>query len=181
MKGFLRIILSLFSLIIMVVAAVTLLTTSAIITSSHIIRVIGWVTASSTASIAVYIVSVLLGLLSVIAIIINDSLASKLKGGIMIQSEIGAVQISNQTFENIIIGITKKYTGIKTVKVEVKIKNKGVQTDLYAYVLQDTVIADLTVAIQEDIKETILKQTTVVVENVNIKVKGTYAVNESKV
>jgi len=180
MKGFLKLIIALFSLIIVIMAAITLLITSEIITVGHVTKIMNILIQSSTISMITYIVSVVIGLLAIVAIILSDSLSAKLKGGIMLPSDMGAVQISNQTFENIIIGITKKYSGIKTVKVEVKVKNNGITTNIYAYVLQDTVIADLTASIQEDIKQTILKQTTVLVESVDIRVKGTYALSETK-
>ena len=59
-------------------------------------------------------------------------------------------------------------------------KETGISVDLFAYVLQDTVISDITSKLQEDIKAVVLKQTTVAVETVNVKIKGVYTLNENK-
>ena len=56
----------------------------------------------------------------------------------------------------------------------------AINVDIFAYVLQDTVISDITEKLQKDVKETVLKQTTVEVNNVNVKVKGIYELNGEK-
>ena len=81
-------------------------------------------------------------------------------------------------FREAVENVAKKYAGVKTAKVNVKMKETGICVDLFAYVLQDTVISDITSKLQEDIKETVLKQTTVAVEAVNVRIKGVYTLNE---
>ena len=56
----------------------------------------------------------------------------------------------------------------------------GIDVEVFAYVLQDTVISDITDKLQKDIKETVLKQTTVEVHNVNVKIKGIYELAQAK-
>lgn len=180
MKGFLKFVITIFSLIIVLISSSALLITAGILRINHIERVINYVLSSSTISTTIYVTSIIFGLIAIIAIIMSDTLSSKMKRSVKLSSELGGIQISNQTFENIIIGITKKYSGIKTVKVEVKVKDGSLNTDIYVYVLQDTIISDISKSLQDDIKEKILKQTTVTVSNVNIKVKGTYVLSEIK-
>lgn len=180
MRSFLRTMVVIFSIIIVGVSIIAMLTVSQILSLGMIAKFVNLIVFSNTVSIAVFVLSMVLAILAVISIMGSDSLSSNVKGGIVIPAEIGEVQISNQTFENIITGVTNKYAGIKTAKVEVKVTEEGLITDIFAYVLQDTVIADITAKLQEDIKDTVIKQTTIAVKNVNIKIKGTYTLAVSK-
>lgn len=180
MRSFLRTMIVIFSLIIVICSILTMLVISQILSLGMIAKFVNLIVFSNTVSIAVFVLSMVFAILAIISIIGSDSLSSNVKGGIVIPAEIGEVQISNQTFENIITGVTNKYAGIKTAKVEVKVTEEGLITDIFAYVLQDTVIADISAKLQEDIKDTVIKQTTIAVKNVNIKIKGTYTLAVSK-
>lgn len=135
---------------------------------------------SSVLNLIAYIITIAIIFMSLIAIMFSDTLTKDIKSGIILPLTIGDVQIAPQTFENIILNVSKKYGGVKTTKVTVKIKETGLIVDVFAYVLQDTVISDISDKLQNDIKETVLKQTTVAVEKVNIRVKGIYSLNEPK-
>ena len=178
MRNFLRTMLVVFGVLsVIVVAALLLLiagkvqiTTAAVALSylaAH--RIVRWVVIGAL---------IVYGLCSIVAIAFSGNVTNDLKGGIILPLKVGEVHISSQTFESIVTNVAKKYAGVKTAKVNVKIKETGISVDLFAYVLQDTVISDITSKLQEDIKETVLKQTTVAVEAVNVKIKGVYTLNE---
>lgn len=135
---------------------------------------------STLLRIITYVITCILSIMALVAIIYSDTLTKDIKGGIVLPLTIGDVQIAPQTFENIVLNITKKYAGVKTTKVLVKIKETGLTVDLFAYVLQDTIISSISDKLQNDIKETVFKQTTVAVEKVNIRVKGIYSMQETK-
>ncbi len=180
MKSFIRTMIVVFSLIMVIVCVGVVLVVSGTISTNSIGMMIGEISSNEMARNIVYVVSGVIGVFAIISILGSDSLSSNLKGGIILPDEIGAVQISNQTFENIITNVTKKYAGIKTAKVDVKVSEEGLIVDIFAYVLQDTVISDVSAKLKEDIKDTVLKQTTVAVKNVNVKIKGTYTLAEPK-
>lgn len=180
MKSYIRTMIVVFSLIMVIICAGVILMISGIISTDAIGMIIGEISSNEIIRNITYGIAGILMVLAIISILGSDSLSSNSKGGIILPDEIGEVQIANQTFENIITNITKKYAGIKTGKVDVKVSEEGLNVDIFAYVLQDTVISDLTSKLKEDIKDTILKQTTVEVKNVNVKIKGTYTLAESK-
>lgn len=180
MKGFLRTIIIIFSVIIVAEAVLMLFVASGILTAEMVSRVAYKISSTKDIANVTYGISIIFAILGIIAVFGSDTLSSNVKGGVILPGEIGAVQIANQTFENIITNVTKKYGGIKTAKVEVKLVEDGLMADIFAYVLQDTVISDITSKLQEDIKDTIIKQTTVAVKNVNVKIKGTYTLAEPK-
>lgn len=180
MKSFLKQMLVVFGIVVVVFVALSILLISGKLMPSHIIRIVNFITSSEIITVSMYIVSVILGILAVLSIAFSGNLTQDIKGGIILPLKVGNVHISNQTFENIALNVAKKYDGLKTVRVAVKVKDTGTSVDVFAYVLQDTVISEITEKIQKDIKETILKQTTVAVETVNVKIKGVYTINENK-
>lgn len=180
MKNFLRTMLVIFSVLTVVSVACVLLMISDKINLSDINMVLNYIDSHRVINLATIVALAIYGLCAVICIAFSSTLTSDIKGGIILPLKVGQVHISNQTFESIVTNVAKKYNGVKTAKVNIKIKETGVIVDVFAYVLQDTVISDITSKLQEDIKEAVLKQTTVEVETVNIKIKGVYTVSEQK-
>ncbi|MBR5227893.1 MAG: alkaline shock response membrane anchor protein AmaP [Clostridia bacterium] len=180
MKKFLRTMIIIFSLIVVAVSAVSLCLITDLIDITSVAKVVGFLGANEVRVIISFVVFILLGVLGLVCIVASDTLTSDIKGGVELSLDVGNVHISNQTFENIVLNVAKKYGSLKTNRVAVKMTENGILVDVYAYVLQDTVISDITEKLQKDIKETVLKQTTVEVNNVNVKVKGIYELNEPK-
>lgn len=180
MKSFLRTMLVVFGVLSVIMVAGLLLIISGEISYGTILLGINYIVTHQVIKTIAIIVFVIYGLCSVIAVAFSGIVTNDLKGGVILPLKVGEVHISSQTFESIVTNVAKKYAGIKTAKVNIKIKETGINVDLFAYVLQDTVISDITSKLQEDIKASVLKQTTVAVETVNVKVKGVYTLNENK-
>ena len=62
----------------------------------------------------------------------------------------------------------------ENVKVEINVSEEGVSTNIFAYILPDTILPELTSKVQNNIKSGVKKQTTVEIKEANIKVKGVY-------
>ena len=180
MKNFLKTMLVFFGIMGVISVALLLLLLSGHEFTLNVLKVWGQIVSNRPIQMASMIILVIYGILSVITIALSGNINSDAKGGVILPMKTGEVHISSQTFESIVTNVAKKYKGVKTAKVNIRLRETGVSVDLYVYVLQDTVIADITSKIQEDVKETILKQTTVTVENVNVRIKGVYTLNENK-
>ena len=180
MRNFLRTMLVIFGILSVAMVTGILLLIAGKVSITSLVVALSYLTTHQIIKFVVIGVLIVYGLCSVVAIAFSGNVTSDLKGGIILPLKVGEVHISSQTFEAIVENVAKRYAGIKTAKVNVKIKETGINVDLFAYVLQDTVISDITSKLQEDIKGTILKQTTVAVESVNVKVKGVYTLNENK-
>ena len=180
MKNFLRTMLVFLGIFAVVTAVCMLLTISGNGDILKFNEILGYIESSRAIQIAAIVVLAIYGLLGVLSVALSGNLNNDVKSGVVLELKIGDVHISTQTFESIVTNVAKKYDGIKTAKVNIKLRETGVGVDLYVYVLQDTVITDITSKIQADIKDTILKQTTVAVENVSVRVKGVYTPNENK-
>jgi len=180
MKSFLRTMLVVFGVLSVIMVAATLLLMAGKLSITTIVIGLNYILTHSVLKVVFITLLILYGLCAVTAIAFSGKVTSDLKGGIILPLKVGEVHISSQTFESIVTNVAKKYAGVKTAKVNIKVKETGISVDLFAYVLQDTVISDLTSRLQEDIKSVVLKQTTVAVETVNIKIKGVYTLNENK-
>ena len=113
-------------------------------------------------------------LLGLIGIFSFSNEGEDVKTGLAIKNDNGTVYITKETFENIILGITKNYPELKNVKVEINVSEEGVSTNIFAYILPDTILPELTSKVQNNIKSGVKKQTTVEIKEANIKVKGVY-------
>lgn len=180
MKSFLRTMLVVFGVLSVVMVAGILFIMAGKLSLATILVGMRYIASHEIIKLISIAVLSIFGLCSVICIAFSGIITNDLKGGIILPLKVGDVHISSQTFESIVTNVAKKYAGLKTAKVNIKIRETGIQVDLFAYVLQDTVISDITSKLQEDIKEVVLKQTTVAVETVNVKVKGVYTLNENK-
>ena len=120
-------------------------------------------------------------ILTVFNLCIKNSKAEDIKSGVAIKQDGGTVYLAKDTFENIVLNITKSYASLKNVKVSITISEQGIIANIYAYILPDTIVQTVSVKLQENVKASILNQTTVEIKEVNLKVKGVYINQEKKV
>ncbi len=172
MKGFVKLISLIFSFLIIVMSVVVILYIAGIIKIGYIGEMVEAINSSRDSRIATITVTGILGVLGIITIIASDSSEDVSKGGLILPLEVGKVCISNQTFENIVMGVTKKYAQFRNVKVNVGVNEQGLFVNIYVYIIPETVVADVMAKLQQDVKVSVLKQTTVEVKEIDIKVKG---------
>ena len=180
MKGFNKFLAILFSLIIVFLCVITILYVGDIIDVRDISNVLDMLVQSKESKLTTVVVSAVIGLIALVFAITTDSADSKGGASLTLPLSTGNISISCQTFETMVLNVAKKYNNLKNVKAKVDIKEDGLYVDLFVYVLEGTVVADIMCKIQQDIKTTILKQTTVEVKTVEVKVKGIYNLNENK-
>lgn len=167
-----KFLLRVFSFIIIVAAIILILySTQMIVEVEALKELCGWLTSNKYVGLGVGGVFALLGLVGLFSA--SDSQES-LKGGLAIKTEKGTVYITKETFESIILGVTRGYAELKNVKVDIQMNEDGVVANVYTMILPDTVVPTLTAKLQESIKNSIKKQTTVEIKEANVKIKGVY-------
>ena len=119
-------------------------------------------------------VSAVVSILAVIGLFADFDSKDDMKSGIAIKRENGNVYIAKETFESIVLNVVRSFASLKNFKAVVSIEEDGVKANIYTYVLADTVVPTITSKLQENIKDAVLKQTTVEIKEVNVKVKGVY-------
>ncbi len=172
MRNLEKLILILFSIIILIISVFLILTSTEMIKPIQILNSVqNWLIANKVVGIVIGSIFALLGLIGVFSC---SSSSEDVKTGIAIKNENGTVYITKDTFENIILGITRNYPELKNVRVEINVDETGVMANIFAYILPDTVLPELTAKLQNHIKTGLKKQTTVEIKEANIKVKGVY-------
>lgn len=172
MKDFQRVILVIFSFIGVALAVCILFASTNIMNMPDmVLKANNYLVNHKSVGIVIGAIMAILGLIGIFAT--TDSQEEK-KGGIAIKSESGTVYITKDTFENIVLGVTKKYVELKNVKVDVLMSEEGLEANIYTSILPDTVVPTLTAKVQENVKSSVLKQTTVEMKDVNVKIRGVY-------
>ncbi len=180
MKGVNKFLAVIFSILIVFSCIAVILYVGEIIDNQNIINTLDMFVATKEAKLATIIVSAVIGFLAIVFAITTESSDSAGGASLTLPLSTGNISISMQTFESMVLNVAKKYNNLKNVKVKVDIREDGLYVDLYVYVLEGTVVSDIMCKLQEDIKTSILKQTTVEVKLVEVKVKGIYNLSENK-
>lgn len=181
MKGFNKFFAILFSLMIVFLCIIVILYVGDIINTNNISNVLDKFVQTRESKLTTVVISSIIGLSALIFAITTDSADSRGGASLTLPLSTGNISISSQTFETIVLNVAKKYNNLRNVKAKVDIKEDGLYVELFVYVIEGTIVADIMCKIQEDIKTTVLKQTTVEVKAVEVKVKGIYNLNENKV
>lgn len=172
MKGFEKFLLILFSILTLAIAISIILTSTQMIDLAPILKNLENILinnkVASVVTGGIFVLILLLGIFS------SSGSKEEVKSGLAIQGEKGTVYITKDTFESIIESITRSYAELRNVKVTIDMTEEGVVANVFAMILPDTVVPTLTAKLQENIKSSIKKQTTVEIKEANIKIKGVY-------
>lgn len=180
MSNFEKIILVIFSILILLIAVLFILIGYGVLNITVLAQIMTVMFASEITKMISTIILGLIAILSLVGMFVNVG-STDSKKGLVLKYDTGLVYITKETFENIALSVSKKYGGVKNPKTVVNIKDDKISVNLFIFVLPDTIVSDITAKLQKDICETISKITTVKVNNVNIKVKGVYMQAEAKV
>lgn len=181
MKGINKILAVIFSIILVFLCIMLILYVGNIVKLDNIANVLDMFTATKEAKLTTIIVSAIVGLLAIVFGITVDGSENSYGTSLTLPLSTGNISINAQTFETMVLNVTKKYNSLKNVKAKVDIKEDGLYVVLFVYVLEGTVVSDVMCKVQEDIKATILKQTTIEVKQVEVKVRGIYSKTEPKI
>lgn len=172
MKGFEKFILIIFSIIIIVLSVSLILASTEMIDLTQIIN--KGINLATANKIPCLVIGAVLSLFALVGLFSSSDNGEDIKTGLAIKTEKGTVFITKETFESIIVSVAKNYPELKNVKVDIKVGDTGVIANIYTMILPDTVVPTLSAKLQENIKSSILKQTTVEIKEANIKIKGVY-------
>ena len=130
--------------------------------------------------VAVLVVGAIVSLFGLIGLFSTSGSEEDSRSGLAIKNESGTVFLNRDTFETMIISVARNYPELVNPKVDVNISEEGVKANVYAMILPDTVVPTLTEKLQENIKSTVKKQTTIEIKEANIKIKGVYIEPQKK-
>lgn len=178
MRGFEKFILCVFSVIMIVLSVFVILVSTGMIQIGDLYQVaVNFLTANK---VAVLVVGAIVSLFGLIGLFSTSGSEEDSRSGLAIKNESGTVFLNRDTFETMIISVARNYPELVNPKVDVNISEEGVKANVYAMILPDTVVPTLTEKLQENIKSTVKKQTTIEIKEANIKIKGVYIEPQKK-
>ena len=143
-----------------------------------------YLTAMPTVSNITLVVSILLMLLAIKCIFFDnyDKNNMESKSGILLANQDGKLLISKETLENLIINVVKGFEAAQNAQTKVIFdKENNIIVYLTLFVEPNTVIKELSLNLQNRIKEEVKKASDLEVKEVNITVRDIAPVEEKKI
>ncbi len=179
-----RIILYIYSLIILIESIITILLIFGWAKIESIVYLITDMLNNVTVYNTVFVISVILIILSIKAMLFNNFKSNetmeaevkrkdKMGEGVLIENEDGKLLISKDTIERLANSVVRNFSNIQDARTKVLIDdNNKIAIIVELQILQNTVIKDLNANLQSRIKEVIKQATDLEVNEVNVKIKN---------
>ena len=130
---------------------------------------------SEKASKGILIISIICLICAVKCIFFESSNKEKKKTGVLMQNDNGKLLISKSTIENIVVNVTNGFESAQNVDVDIDLDNyNNLIVNVNMDVSQNVVIKELTLNMQNKIKEAIKKTSDLEVKEVNVKIKSIF-------
>ncbi len=174
MKFFDKLVLKIFSIIILAIGIVLILLMTGIINGEIIANEIIRLSDGETAiKITIGVLAVLM-LLSIKGLFFTSKNQDKtLKEGIILENTNGKLVISRESLENLVSSVTKDIPGADTISSRTMLdKNRNLIVNVTAAVSKDVMIKDVSNELQSRVKEAMKKTADLEVKEVNIKIKN---------
>lgn len=177
-----KIILNIYSLIILIESIIVILLVFGWAKIETIIYIITDMLNNHIAYNILFGISVVFIILSIKAILFKNSRdkvdviettrKDKMGEGVLLENEDGKLLISKETIERLANSVVNNFDNIQDVRTKVIIENNNIRILVELQILQNTVIRDLNSNLQSRIKEVIKEATELEVNEVNIKIKN---------
>lgn len=173
MKFLEKIALILFSIIIGILSVVLIFIMLDVININFITKAIAEILVNETAIKITLIVCSIALVLAVKCIFFRTKPEDDGRNGVVLENDSGKLVISKESLENLIASVVKEVQGIEAISSRTVLdKDKNLVVYVTTLVSKDIMIKDVSVQIQEKIKEALNKTADLEVKQVNIKVKN---------
>lgn len=173
MKTLEKIGLILFSNIVLILAIIVCLLVFEWIEVDTVKYVLNLLVNDETSSKVTIGISIVLMILAIKCIFFSSDSKSEKTDGILMANDNGKLLISKETLENLVSGIAKGFEGAENITTKVELdKENNLFIHVTMQVKENAVIKDLSLNLQEKIKEAVKKSSDLDVKEVNIKVKN---------
>ncbi len=120
-------------------------------------------------------------LLSLKGIFFSSSGKKKNTQGILLQNENGKLLIAKQTIENIVVSVVKSFDSVSDIVTKIETdKFNNLIIFINVSVNENVIIKELTLNIQNKVKETIKKTSDLEVKEINVNIKNIIAKKEKE-
>ena len=173
MKLIERFSLRLFSIIIIFLSIITILTVTSVLHIDFLFRALSFTIENETYARITIIVSVILILLGIKSLLSRLKPEDESKNGIILENASGKLVISKESLENLIAGVSKNIPGAESISSKTVLdKDRNLKVYVTTVVSDDVVLNDISTDLQKRIKEAMKKTADLDVKEVNIKIKN---------
>ena len=174
MKFLDKLISFIFAIAILALAVTVVLVTTGYVSADRVYSILHEYVFSASASEKALIVACVVILAVLKVTILNSSIKSKDKGPILVETNHGMIEISQDTIENTVRSVASEFPEIKEVQAKMIKQSKGIKIYADVSVLANTNIRQLTGDLQERIEEVIDETIGIKILSTNIKIKNIY-------
>ncbi len=173
MKFLEKLSLTIFSIIILLLSIITCLLIFGWIQTSTIIYVLQLALSRPSVINTTLVVSIILILLAMKSIFFSSGKNEDKTEGILLENENGKLLISVNTIENLVKGVVAGFQNVTSANCKVNLDRQvnNVKVELDLTVAADTVIKELSLNIQDRIKEVVKRTTELEIKEIDIKIK----------
>lgn len=173
MKLIERFSLRLFSIIIIFLSIITILTVTSVLHIDFLFRALSFTIENETYARITIIVSVILILLGIKSLLSRLKPEDESKNGIILENASGKLVISKESLENLIAGVSKNIPGAESISSKTVLdKDRNLKVYVTTVVSDDVVLKDISTDLQKRIKEAMKNTADLDVKEVNIKIKN---------
>lgn len=174
MKFFDKLVLKIFSIIILAIGIISILLMTGIINVEMILNEVTKLSdGETTIKVAIGVLAILM-LLSIKGLFFTSKNQDKaLKEGIILENTNGKLVISRESLENLVSSVTKDIPGADAITSKTMLdKNRNLIVNVTAAVSKDVMIKDVSNEVQARVKEAMKKTADLEVKEVNIRIKN---------
>jgi len=173
MTVFQKIISVTFSVIVLIVACLFILTLGGILEPTFGSDIMEDIVQGDFWSKVFFAISVILLILSIKEIAFGEKISSEGKEGIILENESGKLIISKESLENLIAGVGKEIDGAESITSRTFIDlEKNVTVNVNVVVNREVVIKEISTELQKKVKAALKQTADLDVKYVNIKIKN---------
>jgi len=182
MKKIDKIILAIFSILMLFESIIVTCLIVGWIKVGTVETVLTSVIANEQVSRIILVLAIICFICSIKCIFFESTDKEKSQSGVLMQNDNGKLLISKATIENIVKSVVKDFENIKDVKVTIDMdKLNNLIVNVFLVVNKNVIIKDLTLNIQNKIKDEIKKTSDLEVKEVNVKIKDIVSEKEENV
>ena len=173
MKFLDKLVLKIFSIIILAVTIAIILIMTGIVSIEEIVNpIVSVLDGENSLKIIIGVLAVLM-LLAIKGLFFTSKPESNGKEGIVLENTSGKLVISKESLENLIASVTKEVPGADTVASRTILdRNKNLIVYVTAIVSKDVMLKDVSNELQRKIKDAMKRTADLEVKEVNIKIKN---------
>ena len=173
MTTFEKVISVTFSVIVLILSVILMLTVGGVIPPDFGANTMEAIVEGNFFSKILFVVALVFMLLASREIIFGEKISSEGKEGLILENESGKLIISKESLENLVAGVGREIPGAESISSRTYIDSeKNVTVDVNIVVSRDIVIKEISTELQKKVKAALKQTADLDVKYVNIKIKN---------